>query len=117
MDEVPAGRDATHGAGHRDDEQRREPGPSADVADEAAAVREPEVPVAARREDGNVDVPRERAHEIGDEAAREIALVARIGGREVDDAERLDVVEGRRRADGRETGFHRDTHRQPDVDA
>ena len=109
--EVAAARGPAHGEDHRDDEERREPGPPADVPDEASAVGKAEVAVAARREHRNVDVAGEPAHEIGDEPAGEVPFVPRVRGGEVDDAERL-VVRGRGNG-GRGGRFHRDTHRQP----
>src|SRR5207237_5259971 len=55
VDEVAAARGAAHGEDHRDDEERREPGPAPKVSDEPASVREPEVAVAAGSKDRDVD--------------------------------------------------------------
>jgi hypothetical protein len=93
---------------HRDDEERREPWPPPQVADDAGAVGEPEVAIAARSKNRDVHVTREPAHEVGDEATGEVPFVARVRGREVDDAQRGRAVVGRRRERARETRFHRE---------
>ena len=98
-----------HEAHRHHTDERREPRPAAEVADEPAAVREPEVAVAAGSEHRDVDVPGEPPDEVGDEPAGEVALVPRVRGGEVDDAEPL--FAGERGKDGRDAD-HPETHRQ-----
>ena len=89
VDEVGAARGPAERAEHRDGEQRRPPRPAPEVADDAAVVGEPEVPVDPGRDDVDVDaVGLEALDEILDEAAGEVGLVPRVGGGEVDDSRR-----------------------------
>ena len=83
VNEIGGGRRPARARGHRAEQRRAGPRPAAEVGDDAVAVGEPEIAEVARGEHVDLDPATPEALDgIGDEAAGEVVVVPRIGGRE-----------------------------------